>query len=196
MINSIGDVTLDSEGLIAEARAAYDQLNIDQRKMVLSYNVLTIAEGMLASLKEEERQRELTVNVGDTVISTDWSITLTNAYTSNTLSSSESRTAWEISDGYAFLILEFDVTCLNSTKPTIDDDAITNILATVNGNTYSNWEYKYVSSELWLYIRHTYLEANLPLHIYVYGNIPSANMNDKITVNLKIDGQEKVISIN
>ena len=196
LIDSIGDVTLDSEDEIKAAKTAYNQLTVDQRELVHSYGVLTSAEERLAELKEAERLKEITLNLGDTVTSTDWSITLTNAYTSNTLSSSESRTYWEASSGYAFLILEFDVTCLNSTKPTIDDDGITELLATVNGNTYSNWEYQYIASELWLYIQHTYLDANLPVHIYVYTYIPSANLNDKVSVNLKIAGQEKVISIN
>lgn len=135
------------------------------------------------------------MSVGSTVTSDDWKIKLTDAYTSDTLESSESRTAWEASDGYAFLVLEFDVTCLNSTKPTIDGEAITELVATAGGNTYEDWEYQYISSELWLYIRNTYLEANLPLHIYVYAMIPSASANSNVSVNLKIAGQPKVITI-
>ena len=196
LISKIGDVTLDSEKAIEKARKAYDKLSDAQKELVEKYEILVSAEEALNELKEEEKQREMTVNVGDTVTSEDWSITLTNAYTSTILESGESSTYWECPEGYAFCILEFDVTCLNSTKPTIDGQGITNIVAVVNENTYGGWEYRYVQSQLWLPIKRTYLEANLPLHVYVYNNIPSANMNDKITINLKIAGEDKRILIN
>ena len=136
------------------------------------------------------------MNIGDTATSEDWSITLTNSYTSDILESSESDMYFDANDGVAFCVLEFDVTCLNSTQPTIDDQGITNPVATVNGNTYKDWTYQYIANGVWSTINHTYLDANLPLHIYVYTNIPSANMNDKIIVNTKVAGEDKTISIN
>ena len=146
---------------------------------------------------EEEivEQKHEPLNVGTTITSGDWKIKLTDAYTSLKLESSESRTAWDANDGYAFLILEFDVTCLNSTKPTVDGDAITDVVATVNDNTYGSWKYQYIDSEIWSYIRNNYLEANLPLHIYVYTMIPSTSMNNTVRVNLKLAGQPKTITI-
>lgn len=134
--------------------------------------------------------------IGGVVTSDDWNIKLTNAYTTLKLESSESRTAWDANDGYAFLILEFDVTCLNSTKPTVDGEGITEIVANAGGNTYASWEYQYVNSEIWCYIRNNYLEANLPLHIYVYTMIPRDSMNSSVSVELKIAGQPKVITVN
>ena len=136
------------------------------------------------------------VHVGDTVTTDTWNIELTDAYTTATLQSSESSTVLNAGDGYAFLALEFNVTCLNSTKPTIDKDAITDLVATVNGNTYEQWKYQYVSAQIWCRIKNTYLEADLPLHIFVYAMIPSSAMDESITVNLNLAGQPSVITIN
>ena len=156
----------------------------------------TAAEAPTAAPTEPPTEAAAPVHVGDTVTTDTWKIELTDAYTTTTLESSESSTAWNASDGYAFLILEFDVTCLNSTKPTIDGDAITDLVATVNGNTYEHWKYQYVSAQIWCHIKNTYLEAGLPLHIYVYTMVPSSAMNDSITVDLKLAGQPSVITIN
>ena len=195
-ISAIGNVTIESQAQIETARKKYERAPKEVKEEVSNYNILTEAEKTYRELKEEEQLRSMTINQGDTVTSTDWKITLKKAYTSTELKSNQSSTSWEASDGYAFLVLEFDITCLNSTHPTIDDQGITNIIATVKGNTYSSWEYQYISSQLWLYIRHTYLDANLPLHIYVYTYVPKANMKDTITVNLKIAGKDKIIMIN
>jgi lipoprotein len=196
LIQSIGEVSLESEELINQARGRYDELTSTQKMLVSSYDLLVSAEERLKSLKEEVRQRTMAYAIGDVVTSDDWNISLTKAYTSPRLESSKSRVYWDADEGYAFLILEFDVTCLNSTQPTIDGDGITNLVATVNGNTYSNWTYQYVEGEIWCYIRRTYLDANLPLHIYVYTYIPSGNMNDEIKVELKVAGQDKMITLN
>lgn len=136
-------------------------------------------------------------SVGSTATSADWNINLTSAYTSTTLESSESSTYWEADSGYAFLVLEFDITCLNSNKPTIDGDAITDLVAsTSDGNTYESWTYQYVSAQIWCHIRNTYLEANLPLHIYVYTYIPASMMNSPVNVKLNLAGQPRQITIN
>lgn len=147
-------------------------------------------------VSNEPEKESKQVQVGDVITSQDWEIELTAAYSSTTLESEESRTYWTADDGYAFAILEFDIECLNSTKPTIDRSGITNLIATVNGNTYDSWTYQYINSELWLYADNTYLDANLPLHIYVYTYIPADSINDKIDVELTIAGEECHITIN
>ena len=53
LIEAIGDITLDSEEAIAEARAAYDALTENQAALVTNYNTLTAAEEMLEQLKLE-----------------------------------------------------------------------------------------------------------------------------------------------
>ena len=152
-------------------------------------------ENINESAEEIIEEKYEPIFTGNVVTTNDWEIKLTNAYTSTKLESNESRTAWDANDGYAFLILEFDVMCLNSTKPTIDGDAITELVANASGNTYENWKYQYINSEIWCYIRNTYLEANLPLHIYVYTMIPRNSMNSNVSVNLKLAGQPKEIVI-
>ena len=146
--------------------------------------------------EESEKEVNQEVQVGDIITSQDWEVELTDAYSSITLESEESSTSWTAYDGYAFAILEFDIECLNSTKPTIDGSGITNLIAKVNGNTYTSWTYQYINSELWLYADNTYLDAHLPLHIYVYTCIPADSIYDKIDVELTIAGEECHITIN
>lgn len=195
-INSIGVVTLDSQAAIEAARTLYDKANTTIKDKVTNRDILTDSEKAFEDLKEEERIQSITIKNGDTVTSDDWKVKLTRAYTSTTLMSTKSSVYYTATDGRAFLILEFDITCLNSTHPTIDGDGITNLVAEVNGNTYEKWEYQYIAYELWGYLYNTYLEANLPLHIYVYTQIPKENKKDRITINLKIDGQDKIIVVN
>ena len=146
--------------------------------------------------EEEPEKKARQIRAGDVITSQDWEVMLTGFYSSTILESEESRTSWTANDGYAFVILEFDIECLNSSKPTIDGSGITNIIATVNGNTYDNWEYQYINSELWLYAKNTYLDANLPLHLYVYTYIPADSIYDKINVDLTIAGERCNITIN
>lgn len=131
------------------------------------------------------------------VISTDkWEITLTDAYVSATLESSESSTSWTANSGI-FLTLEFDVEALTSDKLTVDGSALTEIQATYNGNTYSNFDMKYLAGQLWISARRTYLDANIPTHIFVYTTLPESALNDDISIDvkLKVAGQDCIIPV-
>ena len=54
LINAIGEVTLEKESVITEARTAYDALTDAQKALVENYTVLTAAEAALAELKNAE----------------------------------------------------------------------------------------------------------------------------------------------
>ncbi|WP_276901161.1 carboxypeptidase regulatory-like domain-containing protein [Blautia hydrogenotrophica] len=56
-INAIGEVTLESEKAIQEAREAYDALSEDQKKEVTNYEKLAEAEKNLEALKQEEQRK-------------------------------------------------------------------------------------------------------------------------------------------
>ena len=56
-INAIGEVTLDSEGAIAAARTAYDNLTEAQQAEVKNYDKLTAAEAAYARLLAEQSER-------------------------------------------------------------------------------------------------------------------------------------------
>lgn len=190
MIDAIGEVTLDKADQIGEAGDKYSSLTGDQKKKVGNAQVLENAKTQLKEMQEQ-------FSVGDTVTTNNWKATLTNAYVSSKLESSESRTYWEPQSGGAFLILEFDLEHLNSGNGTIDGEALADIVASYNGNTYSSWYYQYVDLELWLYGDGHTMDANMPTHFYVYTQIPSSSLDDgqAITVRLTIDGQEKKISV-
>ena len=189
-IDAIGDVTLDKEDQVAQARSSYDALSSDQKQLVSNYQTLSAAEEQIEQLGQA-------LAIGETVTTSQWSATLTDAKVSHTLESSESRTYWEAGDGTCFLILEFDLECLTSDKPTVDDDGLTDIVATYNGNGYSSWTMQYLGGELWLYIRHTYLDANIPCHLFVYTPLPkkALNYDGPITVDHKIGGEPKTITV-
>ena len=57
-IDAIGEVTLDSEAAIAEARAAYDALTPEQQEKISNYEKLTAAEARLAELKGSGKEPE------------------------------------------------------------------------------------------------------------------------------------------
>lgn len=189
-INGIGEVSLDSADLIDEVGEKYSGLTADQQKKVTNAATLKDAQSKIDELKKQ-------FAVGETVTTEDWKVTLTNVYVSSKLESSESRTYWEPQDGGAFLILEVDLEHLNSGNESVDGDALADIVATYKSNTYTSWDYQYVASELWLYAQRHTLDANMPLHLYVYTQIPSSSLDDSepISVSLNIDGEDKVIQV-
>lgn len=190
-IDAIGSVTLESEKAITKARKAYDGLSPEQQEAVGNYDTLVAAEKAYADLEVASKA----MTVGETVSDKDFSVTLTDASISATLESPDSRTYWEADDGSVFAILEFDVEALNSEQIAVDSGAVTDLVANFNGNTYKNWDYKYLASELWLSAKRTYFDANMPVHIYVYTSLPAAASDGTVTVDMKIAGQSKQIAI-
>ena len=63
LIAAIGEVTLDSEAKIAEARAAYDALTDAQKALVTNYATLTAAEKAYADLKAQAEADQAAANV-------------------------------------------------------------------------------------------------------------------------------------
>lgn len=130
-----------------------------------------------AITEEKEDPQPQTLNVGDTVQNDKFTVTLTSARVDSTLASDQSPTSWQPGDGGCFVILEFDVTALTSDQLPVDDYAITKLAAKYNEDVYQNWQMQYISSQLWLSFRHTYLDANLPCHVYAYTTVPLAALD-------------------
>ncbi len=57
-IDSLGDVTLESEDALTEARTAYDALSDDEKEYVPNYDTLTNDESKLQELKDEKEKEE------------------------------------------------------------------------------------------------------------------------------------------
>ncbi len=194
-INSIGDVTLEKKELIDSTRQAYGSLNSEQKNLVDNYDVLKAAISSLDELERAEEEKAKAFAVGETVEDEDFRVTLTSAQLDSILESPNSRTSWEPDSNATFVILEFDIEALNSNQIAVDSGAVSNVVATYNGNTYKGWDYKYVVSELWLSAKRTYFEANMPVHVYVYTSIPSSATSGSVTVDMDIAGQDKQIVI-
>ena len=62
-INAIGKVTLESKKAIEEARAAYDKLSKNQKKLVSNLEILTKAEAELKKLEEEANTGYVIISV-------------------------------------------------------------------------------------------------------------------------------------
>lgn len=196
-IDEMGEVSLKNSRSITLAWDAYSDLTNEQKELVTNADAIKEAWDKLSELEKEEEERQKVFEAGDTVKTSTWKIELTNMEISDTLSSSQSSTYWTPADGGTFLILEFDIECLDSSKSTIDDSALTDIVATYGTNTYSSWDMNYLAGQLWMPIFHTYFEANLPVHVYVYTTIPELAKNDNkpIKVDLTVAGKEKTITI-
>ena len=56
---------------------------------------------------------------------------------------------------------------------------------------------KYLASELWLSAKRTYLDANIPVHVYVYAALPASALDDEqpINVDLAVAGQDKHLNV-
>ncbi len=144
----------------------------------------------------EEALKPDPLAIGDTISNEQFTITLTDARVDRTLSSSQSSLYLEPTDNGAFVILEFDVTALTSDKIAVDDYVITDLTARYNENVYQTWTISYLSGDLWLPYFHTYQEANIPGHIYVYATIPSDALNGgSVSVDLNLMGQGYIIAV-
>ena len=74
MIDAIGEVTLESEGAIAAARAAYEALTEAQQAEVKSYDKLTAAEARLAVLKPAKPVEKLIDAIGEVTLGSESAI--------------------------------------------------------------------------------------------------------------------------
>ncbi len=75
-INAIGEVTIDSEGAIKEARVAYDELTDTQKALVENYNVLEAAEATLIELKSVAAADEAAAAAVDVLIDAIGEVTI------------------------------------------------------------------------------------------------------------------------
>ena len=74
MIDAIGEVTLESEGAIDAARAAYEALTEAQKAEVKSYDKLTAAEARLADLKAAKAVDDMIDAIGEVTLESEGAI--------------------------------------------------------------------------------------------------------------------------
>ena len=79
MIDAIGEVTLESEGAIAAARAAYEALTEAQQAEVKSYDKLTAAEARLADLKAAKAVDDMIDAIGEVTLESEGAIAAARA---------------------------------------------------------------------------------------------------------------------
>ena len=158
----------------------------------------TTAEDTEDAVEEEGPEEPVVqqISVDQNVQNDDFSITLTSARVDSVLQSDASSTYWEPQDGGAFVILEFDVTALNSDQLPVDDYAITDLTAHYGEDSYQGWRLQYITNQLWLTFTHTYLDANLPVHVYAYTTVPSSALDEgSLSVDVTLAGTPYTITI-
>ena len=79
MIDAIGEVTLESEGAIDAARAAYEALTEAQQAEVKSYDKLTAAEARLADLKAAKPVDDMIDAIGEVTLESEGAIAAARA---------------------------------------------------------------------------------------------------------------------
>lgn len=75
LIDSIGEVTLDSKSKIEEAQELYDLLSKETRDKITNYSVLKSARAEHRRLLKEEEDQKKTINPGDTFSTDKWEVT-------------------------------------------------------------------------------------------------------------------------
>lgn len=142
-IDAIGEVTLNSEQKIADARAAYDALTAEQKALVTNYETLTLAEEKLAYLKREPV---------DETLSSEWPSFRGNSYNNGITSAQTPRkeseadllwakkmsTGWSDAPSPMIIVDDTIFTMCGSTLKKIDKNT-GEVLATVTMAAATNW---------------------------------------------------------
>ncbi len=100
-INAIGDVTLESESKIADARNTYNALTEDQKKLVTNLDTLTNAESALSAKKEEQAKATAKATTKTQKATVNNSVSNSDANTNNDVSHhSFGDGTWQFSDDF------------------------------------------------------------------------------------------------
>lgn len=198
-IDSLGEITLASKEEIDALHQAYGKLPAAQKKLVTNYETLKSADKTLIELENTEKEKSKAFAVGETVTSEDFSITLNDVTYTETFNyptdSFGITGSTQANSGARLLYLTFTVEALNSKELPIIKNAITNLVATVNGNTYKDWTVEHLVNNVpFSYNNSTgSLSANLPETIYAYVEVPASD--GSITVDMTLAGQAKQLVV-
>lgn len=100
-INDIGEVTLDSEAKITDARNTYNALTEDQKKLVTNLNSLINAESALSAKKEEQAKATAKATTKTQKATVNNSVSNSDANTNNDISHhSFGDGTWQFSDDF------------------------------------------------------------------------------------------------
>lgn len=198
LIDSIGEVTLDSEKAIKSAEAAYNALL--EKNAVTNHTILTDARKVLDQLKAEKAEREKTLNPGDVVKNSKWEATFKRVkLTARLLPNNTS--GW-----YMYYSAQDDQTFVDMvfTLKNIDVDVlkIQNAVSSVsvlydNKYTYTNYRlYTSVGDDIDPVYDWDGLSAldSVTLHIAVSIPREAQSNNAPVKVKLNMLGQEKIIN--
>ncbi|MCI8860608.1 MAG: hypothetical protein HFI71_14075 [Lachnospiraceae bacterium] len=201
LIDSIGEVTLESEGKIEEAQNLYDLLSKETRDKITNYDVLKSARAEHRRLVKEEEDRQKTINPGDIFSTNKWEVTyIRTDITTKILPNDTSGyyLYYYSSDDGVFADLVFQIknidTDILSIRPIVGDCEIDydGKKFTKNCNLYTTRNSDINSVYLW-----DGLDALTSITLHVVMEMPrKLQTNDKpVTVKLEIAGEEKIVRV-
>lgn len=201
LIDSIGEVTLESESKIEEAQNLYDLLSKETRDKITNYSVLKSARAEHRRLVKEEEDRQKTINPGDTFSTDKWEVTyLRTDITAKILPNDTSGyyLYYYASDDGIFVDLVFQIknidTDILAIRPVIGDCEIDydGTKFTKKCNLYTSRDSDIDSVYMW-----DGLDALTSTTLHVATEMPrELQTNDKsVTVRLEIAGEEKIIYV-
>lgn len=200
-IDTIGEVSLDSQDVVKKAKDAYNRLSASEKKQVTNYDKLTAAEDQFQTLYREAEEKRLQLNEGDVITTSKWEITFKRAdITTKITPDNTSGYYWYYypQDEDAYVDLVFKVKNVGSGM-----QGISNILS----NYYITYDGKQLSKSPNLFgsygstVEQVYdwdgLDALDSITLHIACDLPREIMkNDKsISVKLTLDGQTKVVKV-
>lgn len=201
LINAIGEVTLDSKGLIKEAQDFYNSLSKDDKQKVSNADSLTTDNDEYKRLVKEEQDRQKIMNIGDVLTSKNWELQLKRVgVTAKILPNNTSGyySYYYADDDETFIDLVFQMKNVNVEILEIGG-AVGNCKVDYNSNLVEKRYNLYTSTGDRINAVYSWngLDAldTTTLHVAIDMPRECQTNNEPITVHLTLAGQEKIIKV-
>lgn len=201
LINSIGQVTLNSKKSIDNAQKVYDSLSKEAKDKVTNYSTLTSANSKYKQLEKEEEDRKKILNPGDSFQTSKWQVTYKKTNISAKIlpnSTSGYYTYYYADDDETFVDFVFQIKNVNTDILGIED-LVGSCEVEYNGTTLTKNYVLYVSSGSDIDKVYSWdgLDAldSTTLHVAITMPRELQTNGKSVTVKLTIAGQEKIINV-
>lgn len=201
LIDSIGQVSLNSKKSIDNAQKVYDSLSKEAKDKVTNYSTLTSASSKYKQLEKEEEERKKTLNPGDSFQTSKWEVTYKKTNISAKIlpnSTSGYYMYYYADDDQTFVDVVFQIKNVNTDILGIED-LVGSCEVEYDGTTLTKNYELFVSSGSDIDKVYSWdgLDALDSTTLHVAITMPrELQTNDKsVTVKLTIAGQDKIIKV-
>lgn len=201
LIDSIGQVTLDSKISIDNAQKVYASLSKEAKNKVTNYSTLTSASVKYKQLEKEEEDRKKTLNPGDSFQTSKWQVTYKKTNISAKIlpnNTSGYYMYYYADDDETFVDVIFQIKNVNTDILGIED-LVSDCKVVYDGTTLTKNYGLYISSGSDIDKVYSWdgLDALDSTTLHVAITMPRELKTDSktVTVKLTIAGQEKIINV-